>query len=151
MKIESQAFSDGEMIPKKYTCEGENVSPPLQFKDIPSDARSLVLLVEDPDALSVKPWVHWIAFNINPATAGFGEDISAGDFKEGLSTGNGYEGPCPPSGTHRYHFRLYALNSKLELNSDIDRRKLLQEMEGKIIATAVLTGLYEKQSVKHKI
>lgn len=147
MEIKSDVFKEGETIPGKYTCEGPNVSPPLQFVDVPSQAKSLVLMVEDPDA-DAKPWVHWLVFNI-PATAGrFEEDSIAEGAQQGLCNGNtlGYEGPCPPEKEHTYLFKLYALDIELPTDPVPDRKKVLAQIEGHIVAEAVLRGKYEKQN-----
>src|SRR6478609_9033750 len=153
MEIVSSAFDHGHAIPKKYTCEGANINPPLQFKGVPAEARSLVLLVEDPDASSVRPWVHWLVFNISPEVNTIEENTIPKSCTEGLSTGNiyGYEGPCPPSGKHHYHFRLHALDSMLDLPMETDRKAILKAMEGKVITEAVLTGFFEKSMQKQSM
>lgn len=145
MEIKSPAFRNGEKVPEKYTCEGPNVSPPLEFNDIPVGARSLALLVEDPDA-PAKPWVHWLVFNIPPEAAGFGEDAIAPGATQGLCNGNtfGYEGPCPPESEHQYSFKLYALDIKLDIPDASDRKTVLHAMQGHVLAEAVLTGTYPK-------
>jgi Raf kinase inhibitor-like YbhB/YbcL family protein len=147
MEIKSAAFNDGESIPKKYTCEGPNVSPPLQFLNVPPEAKSLLLLVEDPDA-AAKPWVHWFVFNIPVESKGFEENSIAEGAQQGLCNGNtlGYEGPCPPENEHSYLFKLYALDIKLNTEPTPDRKKALKEMEGHIIEQALLTGKYIKEN-----
>jgi Raf kinase inhibitor-like YbhB/YbcL family protein len=149
MKITSPVFKNGETIPKKYTCEGENISPPLKFIEIPGSAKSLVLMVEDPDA-EAKPWVHWLVFNIPPNGSGFDEAAVSKGSTMGLCNGNtfGYEGPCPPSGEHKYFFKLYALDTLLNIPAESDRKKVLKEMEGHVLAEAVLMGRYQKEKVK---
>ena len=110
MKIISEVFENKQMIPQKYTCDGENINPPLQITDIPSNTESLVLIVDDPDAPS-GDWIHWLVWNINPQTKEIMEDsvpenavVGTNDFKK-----MEYDGPCPPSGTHRYVFKVLAL------------------------------------------
>jgi Raf kinase inhibitor-like YbhB/YbcL family protein len=151
MKITSPVFKNGESIPEKYTCEGENISPPLDFIDVPSSAKSLVLMVEDPDAMA-KPWVHWLIFNIPPNTKKFKENSIAEGAMEGLSNGNtfGYEGPCPPEGVHHYFFNLYALDTRLNISEATDRKAMLREMKGHIVAEAQLIGLYQKKKAAQK-
>jgi Raf kinase inhibitor-like YbhB/YbcL family protein len=146
MEIKSNAFKDGEKIPMKFTCEGPNISPPLAFSDVPEAAKSLVLMVEDPDA-EAKPWVHWMVFNIPPDAEGFDENSIAEGAQQGLCNGNtlGYEGPCPPE-KHTYLFKLYAVDKMLNSDPVPDRKKVLGEMEGHIIDQALLTGLYEKEN-----
>jgi Raf kinase inhibitor-like YbhB/YbcL family protein len=151
MKIISPVFKDGESIPLKYTCEGQNISPPLKFIEIPDNAKSLVLMVEDPDA-QAKPWVHWLVFNIPASVSGFDENSIARDATQGICNGNtfGYEGPCPPSGEHKYLFKLYALDMRLSIPDASDRKRVLHEMKGHVLAEAMLTGKYRKQKVKEK-
>lgn len=146
MQITSAAFKDGESVPKQYTCEGPNVSPPLEFSDVPAEAKSLVLMVEDPDA-DAKPWVHWLVFNIPPQSAGFKEASIAEGSTQGLCNGNtfGYEGPCPPEEKHTYLFKLYALDLVLQIPAESNRKKVLEEMEGHVVAEAVLHAVYEKE------
>jgi hypothetical protein len=147
MKITSKAFEDNQTIPVQYTCEGPNVSPPLEFHDIPEQTKSLVLLVEDPDA-PAKPWVHWFVFNIPPKATGFDEDSIAEGAQQGLCNGNtlGYEGPCPPENEHTYLFKLYALDIVLPADPVPDRKKALPMMEGHVIEEALLRGKYEKEN-----
>jgi len=144
MKITSPAFNHNENIPSKYTCDGENISPPLEFSDIPENTKTLTLIMDDPDA-PVGTFVHWIIWNI-PATITEiqeGEDISyqqgLNDFKEIC-----YGGPCPPSGTHRYFFKLYALDTELDLETGATKQDLLEAMEGHITTKAELIGKYNR-------
>ena len=147
MEIKSIAFADNGSIPQYYTCEGPNVSPPLEFVDVPEEAKSLLLLVEDPDA-EAKPWVHWLVFNIPVEAQRFAENEIATGAEEGLCNGNtlGYAGPCPPENEHNYYFKLYALDKMLPTNPTPDRKTALKEMEGHIIAQAVLKGKYQKKN-----
>ena len=146
MEITSEAFSNGEMVPKKYTCEGPNISPPLQFSDIPKGTKSLVLMIEDPDA-EAKPWVHWMVFNIPPDAKGFAENSIATGAEQGLCNGNtlGYEGPCPPENEHTYVFKLYAVDKMLPTDPTPDRKKVLEQIQGHTIGEAVLEGRYQKE------
>ena len=145
MQIKSEAFEDGGIIPVKFTCEGPNVSPPLEFIDIPAEAKSLVLMIEDPDA-EAKPWVHWMVFNIPPDAKKFEENSIASGAQQGLCNGNtlGYEGPCPPESEHTYVFKLYAVDKMLVSNPTPDRKKVLELIHGHIIDVAVLEGRYKK-------
>ena len=142
MKISSSAVGHNQSIPAKYTCDGENINPPLEFFGIPKEARSLVLIVDDPDAPK-ETFVHWILFNI-PIIDKIMENSSAGiegtnsDFKQG------YIGPCPPSGVHRYFFKLYALDTMLDLKKGVKKYDLIKAMNGHIVAQAELIGLYKK-------
>lgn len=147
MEIKSIAFADGGSIPQTYTCEGPNVSPPLEFVDVPANAKSLLLLVEDPDA-DAKPWVHWFVYNIPPDAERFAEGSIASGAEQGLCNGNtfGYEGPCPPENEHAYLFKLYALDKKLDTDPARDRKSALKEIEGHIITQAVLRGKYKKKN-----
>ncbi len=148
MKISSAAFENGEMIPIKYTCDGENISPPLRWEDIPSGTVSLTIICEDPDAPS-KIWTHWLIFNIPPSLENLEEGIDTVHLLEngalqGLNDSGaiGYRGPCPPGGMHRYYFRLYALDIKLELEPVVSKEMLLKSMQGHILGTGELMGIY---------
>lgn len=146
MLIISPAFEDSGMIPNKYTCDGDNINPPLRFISVPELAQSLVLVMDDPDAPS-GTWVHWILANIDSKTDAIQEGIIPAGTKEGVNSfGNfGYGGPCPPSGNHRYFFRLYALDKKLEEISINSKEEVEQMMSGHIIAQAELMGQYSRQ------
>lgn len=146
MRISSNAFQEGERIPRTYTCEGPNISPPLQFSEVPSSARTLALMVEDPDA-PARPWVHWLVYNIPADASGFGEGEIAEGGQEGICNGGtyGYEGPCPPTGEHEYHFKLYALDCSLDVPRNADRSAILEAMRGHELAHAVLKGMYRKE------
>ncbi len=143
MRIASE-FDHEAMIPSKYTCDGEDVSPELEFSDIPQEAESLALVMDDPDAPS-GTFDHWVVWNIPPET----EMVPEGKEPEGTqgSTGfgrRGYGGPCPPSGTHRYFFKLYALDSMLDLEEGSSKDELERVIEGHIIEKAVLMGRYSR-------
>lgn len=147
MKITSSAFENNGEIPAKYTCQGENVNPPLEFSAVPDSAKSLVLIVEDPDAPD-KTWVHWVLYNMSPNLTFIEENSKPGNAEEGMTDfGNkGYDGPCPPSGTHHYIFRLYALEEKLNDMPDFtDREMLTEAMHGHVIEQAELIGTFEKK------
>jgi len=143
MEIASVAFKDRQPVPTAYTCDGANVSPPLTFSDIPANAKSLVLMVEDVDA-PANPWVHWLVFNIPPTTTTVRPDSIPDGATEGLANGgtHGYEGPCPRyfAGTHHYKFRLLALDTWLDLPAASTRADVLARAEGHIIAEALLVG-----------
>jgi Raf kinase inhibitor-like YbhB/YbcL family protein len=146
MFISSPAFPDRTIVLKPHTCMGENISPPLEFGDLPPQTKSLVLIVEDRDATPV-PWVHWLVFNIPPDTT----TVSAGSIPaggtEGIANGgtHGYEGPCPKyfHGTHHYHFQLFALNIILDLPASADKAHVAASMKEHIIDSATLVGLCE--------
>jgi hypothetical protein len=150
MKITSTAFENEAQIPRKYTCEGDDASPPLAWAGIPAAARSLALVVDDPDApdprAPKRTWVHWVAYDIPPATAGIEED---GELPEGARDGRndwdrtGYGGPCPPVGRHRYYFKLYALDTKIDRNG-LRKADLEKAMHGHVLAQATLMGTYQK-------
>jgi Raf kinase inhibitor-like YbhB/YbcL family protein len=142
MKITSSAFKHNASIPAKYTCQGEDVSPPLSIADIPEGTQSLALINDDPDA-PVGTWDHWILFNVKPAKK-IGEGEAPGDQGVNSWGRNDYGGPCPPSGTHRYYFKLYALDTLLELPEGVTKHELEEAMEGHILAQAELIGLYKK-------
>lgn len=143
MKLTSPAFEDMGRIPPEYTCEGEDISPEFNIEDIPKGTVSLALIMEDPDAPG-GTWDHWIVFNI-PVTS----KIYKGEEPKGIagknSWGNlGYGGPCPPSGSHRYIFKLYALDVNIDLSKGVSKQELENKMQGHIIEEAKHTGLYEK-------
>lgn len=146
MKIESTVFKNNELIPPKYTCDGENVNPPLVIDDVPENAKSLVLIVDDPDAPR-GTWVHWTVWNINPYIKGIPENSCPQNAVEGMTDSGrpGYSGPCPPSGTHRYFFKLFALNMILDIDTSKGATDVEKEMEGSILAKAQLVGLYRRQ------
>lgn len=144
MKISSPNFKNNEYIPEKFTCDGEDINPQLDFENVPAEAKSLVLVMDDPDA-SNGDWVHWTAWNIDPSTKAIAENsVPPGAIEGETSFGKpGYGGPCPPSGTHHYQFKLYALNSPLTLDASAKKKELEKAMEGKIIGQAQLVGLYQ--------
>ncbi len=142
LKVKSTAFQENEMIPGKYTCEGVNISPPLDIDHIPEEAKCLALVVDDPDAPN-GDWVHWIVWNI-PVTHHIKENNVHGiegmnDFRQ-----QKYGGPCPPSGTHRYFFKVYALDALLDLPAHSNKMQLEKAMSEHILAFGELIGLYKK-------
>lgn len=145
MKITSPAFAEGEMIPKKYTCDGEGISPPLAISGIPPETKSLALIADDPDAPS-GTFTHWVVWDIDPKTAEIAEgDIPAGAVSGTNSGGRiGYYPPCPPSGTHRYIFTVYVLDMNLNLSSDASRNELEAAMKGHIISQGELMVEYSR-------
>ena len=145
MEIKSQAFENHQMIPLKYTCDGENINPPLNIREVPIDSKSLVLIMDDPDA-PAGTWVHWTIWNIDPKTKDILENSMPEGAVEGLTSfgKSGYGGPCPPSGSHRYYFKLYALDCELNLNPQSDVQKLQDAIDGHILAQAELVGLYRR-------
>ena len=142
MKLTS-TFKQGEFIPKKYTCDALNISPPLQISDVPANAKSLALIVDDPDAPS-KTWLHWTVWNIPADTKEISEDAKIG--VEGMTDfgRTGYGGPCPPNGTHTYRFKLYALDKVLALEQGATLAQLEAAMQGHIIAQTELDGEYKR-------
>ena len=150
--LKSAAFSEGGWIPEKYTCDGDNVSPPLEWSGLPAGTASLALICDDPDA-PMGIWVHWLIYNIPAETNGLPEGVPAS--KSTLDNGAiqgtnswgriGYGGPCPPSGTHRYFFRLYALGTKLELKPGATKAQVLSAMEGHVLDKCELMGRYSKR------
>jgi hypothetical protein len=147
MQITSSAFDNNSPIPSKYTCDGEDINPPLSFSDVPEAAKSLVLFVDDPDAPG-KIFVHWVLYNISPNVKFIAEDDKPGTAAVGVNSAgeNLYVGPCPPSGTHRYFFKLYALDARLEDLPDFADLDIVEEaMQGSILAQAELIGLYSSK------
>lgn len=145
MKICSPTFSDGAMIPARFTADGANVSPLLEISGVPAGTKSLVLIVDDPDA-PAGTWNHWLLWNISPDTASIAEDsVPAGAVAGKNDFGRTvYLGPSPPSGTHRYYFRLFALDTMLHLETASDRDQLDRAMKGRILASAELIGRYNR-------
>lgn len=146
MRISSTAFKNNSLIPSKYTCEGQGGNPPLEFRDVPEDTKSLVLIVDDPDA-SMKTWIHWTIWNIDAKTTQIPENSCPKGAVEGITSfgRTGYGGPCPPSGTHRYFFKLFALDKMLDLSPNSYVRDIERAIEGHIIQKAELIGLYKKK------
>ena len=144
IKITSPAFEDGSNIPSKFTCEGKDINPELIISGVPAAAKSLALIVDDPDA-PIKTWVHWVVYDIDPQTKTMREDSIPG--KQGINDfrRKDWGGPCPPSGTHRYYFKIYALDKVLGLDEGLDKRSLEKAMEGHILDKAQIIGLYRKK------
>jgi Raf kinase inhibitor-like YbhB/YbcL family protein len=145
MKLTSTAFEANQPIPAKYTCDGVNHHPPLTFSEVPEDARSLALIVEDPDAPR-KVFTHWLVYNIAPLAQHIPEHEVPLGSTEGVNDfgTRGYGGPCPPSGTHRYFFKLFALDTELALLEGARKEDVLAKMKGHVIATAELVGTYRR-------
>ena len=154
LTLKSSAFDNGGEIPSRYTCEGEDVSPSLVWTDVPETARSLVLIIDDPDAPDPKApkmtWVHWVLYNIPPDVTGLPEGVVPAKLSPGMMEGLndwkriGYGGPCPPGGTHRYFFKLYALDINLNLGPGKTKSELLKAIEGHILAESQLMGKYSR-------
>lgn len=142
LKLMSPVFEDGEVIPEKYTCEGEDKNPPLKIEEIPEGTKTLALIVDDPDA-PVGTFVHWVVWNIEPAEE-IAEDSVPGQQGENNFGKVQYGGPCPPSGEHRYFFKLYALDAELELPQGSTKDDLKRAMEKHIIEQATLMGRFSR-------
>jgi len=149
LQISSPAFKNGEAIPSDFSCDGRDVSPALAWTEAPAGTQSFAIIMDDPDA-PVGIWVHWVIFNIPASTRDLKEgtptdpQLSDGSIQGQASSGSsGYHGPCPPSGTHRYFFKLYALDSMLSLTASADKKDLLAAMEGHILASAELMGTFK--------
>lgn len=153
MKITSPAFEEGWTIPSSFTCDGENISPALDFSGVPENTKSLALIVEDPDVpmrlRSDGLWVHWVLWNIDPSVRGIDENRVPAGAMVGVGTGEGnrgkYGGPCPPDREHRYFFRLYALDAMFDLPVDTGMDGLKRVMAGHILVEAMLMGRYERK------
>jgi Raf kinase inhibitor-like YbhB/YbcL family protein len=151
IEITSTAFNEGGMIPTKYTCDGPDISPPLAWSSVPENTMSIALICDDPDT-PVGTWVHWVLFNLLPETKELPENLPTREIlsngaKQGRNGSRriGYSGPCPPGGTHRYYFKIYALNTKLDLEPDVEKKELVEAMEGHILAEGQLMGRYQRQ------
>ena len=150
IKMKSTAFDEGGMIPKRYTCDGSDISPPLAWSAVPEGTKSLALICDDPDA-PMGTWVHWVLFNLPADTRKLPENVppqkrleneaihGMNDFRK-----IGYGGPCPPGGTHRYYFKLYTLDTEMNLEPGTTKRELLDAMEGHILAQGQLMGRYRR-------
>ncbi len=160
IKLSSTAFAEGAMIPRTFTCDGADRSPPLEWSGAAASARSLALICDDPDA-PMGTWSHWVIFNLPPETQSLNEGIPAEDTIPVVAGAEsaakarqgqndfakiGYGGPCPPGGTHRYFFRLYALDTALKLTSTATRADVLEAIEGHIVAEGRLMGTYQRGS-----
>lgn len=151
LTIRSPAFQPEALIPGKYTCDGADISPPLTWSGVPEGATSLALIADDPDAPG-KTWVHWVLFNLPPETNSLSEHLPTdATLENGAIQGitdfgrPGYGGPCPPGGTHRYYFKLYALDTTLDLSPKAKKADVVQAMEGHILAKGQLMGKYKRQ------
>jgi hypothetical protein len=145
MKLTSTAFENNGEIPSEFTCDSDNISPPLSISEVPENAKSLALIMDDPDA-PAGTWVHWVVWNIPPDT----REIEKGTEPRGVQGktdfgSTGYGGPCPPSGTHRYFFKLYALDTELSIPEGSTKQDLEKAMEGHIMEKAQLMGTYKRQ------
>ena len=148
IRITSMAFEDSGLIPAKYTCDGEDISPPLQWDAVPEGTRSVALICDDPDA-PMGTFVHWVLFNLPADTDQLAEAVPPdGTLASGAKQGStdfgriGYGGPCPPSGMHRYFFKIYALDTELDLAAGARKPELLKAMEGHILAQGQLMGRF---------
>ena len=152
MRITSPAFRDGEKIPRQYTRNGEDKSPPLQIDGVPVNTRSLVLIMDDPDAPN-GTFTHWIVFDLDPKTEEIGEDHAPKNARQGTTDWGTaeYGGPQPPYGEHRYFFRLYALNTKLNLPRGSTREEIEDAMQDHIIETAELMGRYVSERTPARV
>ena len=150
MKLTSAAFKEGGMIPKKYSCDDEDISPPLNWENIPSKTKELAMICDDPDA-PMGTWVHWVIYKISPQVKGLTENIPT---EKKLSSGMvqgmndfgriGYGGPCPPGGTHRYFFKIYALDAVINLEPGATKAQVLRAIQGHILEETQLIGKYKR-------
>ncbi len=146
LKVSSPSFKDGEFIPKKFTCDGEDIPPEIIWEGIPEGTKSFALICDDPDAPS-GDFVHWVVFNIPSDKSVLKENAEVSDIADLGMTDfgrTGYGGPCPPSGIHHYHFKVYALREVLDVSGTIDKYQLLEKMEGHILAKGEIAGLYKR-------
>ena len=148
--VESTAFKNGQPIPAKFTCDGQDVSPPLAWKNIPEKAKSIVIICDDPDA-PVGTWVHWVCYDIPASVTSLAEGVPKTDSlpeggKQGISDFKriGYGGPCPPSGTHRYFFKIFALDGMLGLPAGKTKKDIEHAMKGHIVDKGELVGVYSR-------
>ena len=151
IKITSSAFEDGGLIPSKYTCDDQDISPPLQWESVPEGTASIALICDDPDA-PTGTFVHWVLFNLPAETRELAENLPDNEtlsngVRQGITDFGkvGYGGPCPPSGTHRYFFKIYALDTRIDLVSVVDKPALLEAIEGHIVGQGQLMGNYKRR------
>src|SRR5205807_8106712 len=146
MKISSPSFQESGVIPDKFSKNGQNVNPALRFEGAPAEAKSLLLIVDDPDA-PVGLFTHWLVWNIDPKTSEIAESSAPGGAVQGTNDfpKKGYGGPCPPSGTHRYYFKIFALDQTLDLKSGAKRAEVDAAMRGHVIAQGELMGRYSRK------
>jgi hypothetical protein len=154
LSLSSPAFKNGGEIPATYTCDGQNISPPLSWSGIPPGTKSLALIVDDPDApdpaAPQRTWVHWVLYNLPPDSSGLKEGVTSRDLPPGTREGindwhhTGYGGPCPPIGRHRYFHKLYAVDTVLPDLGKADKAKLEKAMQGHILDKAELIGTYQR-------
>lgn len=148
LSLKSVAFNDGKSIPSQYTCDGNDISPPLAWDGIPQNTKSFVLIVDDPDAPNGN-WTHWVLYNIHPSTTELTEDIK--NLPTGTQSGanswdvNFYKGPCPPDREHRYYFKLYALDSLLQLPDKANKNQVETALKGHVLEQAQLMGRYNRK------
>jgi len=150
LKLTSAAFKEGEAIPRQYTCDGVNVSPPLEWGRAPKNAKTIAIITDDPDAPG-GTWVHWVLFNLPAENIGLVENLPVTEnLKAGGFQGKndfdkiGYGGPCPPSGTHRYIFKIYAVDAELPLKAGATKADVEKAMQGHIVAQGQLMGSYSR-------
>ena len=145
LKLSSTAFQNNGSIPSRYTCDGRDINPPLAIENVPPGTKSLALIVDDPDA-PMGTWVHWVSWNIAPGIKEIKENDTPGGSVSGLNDfkRQSYGGPCPPSGTHRYFFKLYALDTALDLPSGAKKADVEKAMKGHVISEAQIIGLYKR-------
>jgi Raf kinase inhibitor-like YbhB/YbcL family protein len=149
--VTSPAFASMQAIPRKYTCDGEDLSPPLSWKNIPNNAKSIVLICDDPDA-PAGDWVHWVCYDMPAATDSLPEAVPASDTlacggKQGTTDfgKTGYGGPCPPGGTHRYFFKVFALDKMLNLPAGKNKKEIVRAIKGHVAAAGELVGTYTRK------
>ena len=142
--ITSSAFTNQGLIPSKYTCDGENVNPPLRIENLPEETKSMVIIMDDPDA-PAGTWNHWVVWDIPPGNE-IPENTVPGIEGINSSRKHNYRGPCPPAGTHHYHFKVYALDTILKLDKRAVKEHVLETMEGHILAEGELIGKYKRES-----
>jgi Raf kinase inhibitor-like YbhB/YbcL family protein len=146
LRVFSSSFKDGRLIPDKFTCDGEDISPEINWEGLPEGVKSFALICDDPDAPS-GDFVHWVVFNIPADKDGLEENAKVSDIaKLGMTDFGrpGYGGPCPPSGSHHYHFKVYALDKVLDAEETVDKYQLLEKMEGHILAKGEIVGVYKR-------
>jgi Raf kinase inhibitor-like YbhB/YbcL family protein len=142
LQVTSPVFKANSFIPAKYSCEGDSINPPIEIKNIPAKTKTLALVMDDPDA-PTGTFDHWVMWNIAPQKM-IAENTAPGIQGKNSKGRNAYTGPCPPSGTHHYHFKIYALDISLDLSKDAGKLQLENAMKGHIIAQGELIGLYKK-------